>query len=222
MPTRFALTATMALLLGLALLVAAGSPLAALTGFTAAAASAADPDLQLVACSSGLTLPVHLTNMAPSVWYDGACTGVANAATSGTRMSYNFHVKAGSPTESVTGMFDLIYVRVRAQGLGDPHGWPVVYEGRLWDLLVGPAQLDPGAAHYYFFEFQLHESMGNPYQGATATCDLLFEATAVNGPSSDDNGDGDGGEITALSTGPAGEPLLFLLPVTGAETPQGQ
>ncbi len=205
-------------LLVLLLFLGPAIPIAALTGFTAApaySAAASGPDLQLTCCSAGLCLPVDLRDMAPGVWYDGACAGVANAAGSGARMSYTFHVVGGSPWESAAGFFDLLHARVHTGSGGDPHSWPLVYEGRLWDLLVGPAacELDPGAAHYYFFEFRVHDSAGNLYQGAQARCDLIFEATALAGPGGGDNGP------TAGAPAPVAEPVLYLLPVTGSPAP---
>lgn len=133
--------------------------------------------------------PRVLTNMAPGVWTAPVEYQVYNLANS---LPVKYKFSDNKVSESVTGYYDMINVRVRHTFAGTPNpaGWPVVYSGPLKDLAIDSTAtggiisttLGTNITHVFYLEYQLDSSTGNAFQGATATADLVFDATQVNNP----------------------------------------
>ena len=137
------------------------------------------------ACST----PQSFTNMAPGVWTAPCEYQIYNQAHS---LPVKYRVSDNKVSESVAGYYNKINVRVLHSHAvtGMPAGWPTIWQGQLKNLMVDstttPGVISPtlgtNITHVYFLQFQLDPSTGNAYQGATATADLVFDATQIDNP----------------------------------------
>ncbi len=123
---------------------------------------------------------IDIPNLMPGVWTDPIKLEIFNKSDS-YPVKYKFNSQ--DPTETITGLYWKINVRVRHTfaGTANPEAWPVVYDGMLKDLQVFSSSsisevLNPNNTHVYYFEFQLDPTAGNTYQNGSATFDLYVNA----------------------------------------------
>jgi predicted ribosomally synthesized peptide with SipW-like signal peptide len=85
--------------------------------------------------------------------------------------------------ESTKGFFDKIHIAVFKKGEND---WEQYYKGLLKDLHIGPDQcsamgkMDVGEGHSWKTMIMVDPSVGNEYQGAKTTFNLVFNSTQSN------------------------------------------
>jgi len=138
----------------------------------------------------GGSLPVTLTGVNPGEWTGPHQVEVYNTSLSTTPIKYRFYDE--KLTESVANLYNKLNVRVRHTHAGTPNpaAWPVVYEGKLKDLMVN-SETTPGIisstlginiTHVYQLEFQLDSTAGNEFQNQTAEFNLVFDATQPANP----------------------------------------
>ncbi len=139
---------------------------------------------------SGTTLPISVANMEPGVWYGPYTIAIYNQNTPLSTMpcKYRFYDAMGS--ESVAGFYDKLRVEVY-HSFAPPggFGWGTPkWTGALKDLYIDSptyaisASLGVNITHVYQLKFKVDESAGNVFQGASATFDLVFDATQVTNP----------------------------------------
>lgn len=135
---------------------------------------------------AGLTL----TNLLPGVFTPQYVIDAYNTALSTTPVKYRITDLVG--TESITGLYDQVWVRVRHTHCGTPlpATWPVVYEGLLKNLEI-TSTATPGIisttlginiTHCFFFDFALVTTAGNTFQNQTTAFQLVFDATQPQNP----------------------------------------
>lgn len=141
----------------------------------------------------GSTLPITLSDLEPGAWADPISLGVYNQNTPLSTMAVKYRFYDAGGSGSVAGFYGKINVRAAHTFAGTPGNWCespslVKYEGPLKDLLVeSPTDaISPSLAvnntHVWQLCFQVDSSAGNTFQGASATFDLVFDATQVDNP----------------------------------------
>ena len=138
-------------------------------------------------------LPANKTfsigNMAPGVWSAPERLDIYN---SGSTIPVKYRLSAAANSESVGGFSDKIIVRVRHTyaGTANEGSWPIVYQGKLKDLVVDStatagiisSSLGVNITHCFVWEFKVDESAGNIYQNANAQFTVNFDAAQTNNP----------------------------------------
>jgi predicted ribosomally synthesized peptide with SipW-like signal peptide len=113
-----------------------------------------------------------------------------NTPVSTVPIKYRFYDRFG--TESVSGLYNKMNVIVRHTfaGTSNPEAWPIVYQGKLKNMVVDSTStpgviastLGVNITHVYYLQFQLDSSAGNQYQNANATFDIVADATQSTNP----------------------------------------
>jgi predicted ribosomally synthesized peptide with SipW-like signal peptide len=139
-------------------------------------------------------LPIELENIAPGEWYGPYEIHVYNQNTPVSTMPVKYRFYDANSTETVGGFYDLMRVKVDHSHAGPNNcvGWPTVFgpqplgaldvRSPAHSIAAPSGELGVNITHVYCLYFKLHESAGNPYQGASATFDLVFDATQINNP----------------------------------------
>ena len=137
----------------------------------------------------GTTLPLTLGPAEPGVWSEQYQVNVYNRMASTMKAKYK--ITAAKESQTASGFWSLINVRVRHTfaGTPDPANWPIIYEGALKDMeinsltdVIGDGGIDININHVFYYEFQLDPSAGDTYQGASCTFDLVLYATQFSNP----------------------------------------
>jgi hypothetical protein len=137
------------------------------------------------------TAGITLSNMLPGVWSSLYSIDVFNTSASTTPVKYR--ITDAFTSQSIGGLYSLMNVQVHHYFCGTtdpaPADWPIVYgPGLLQDLDLNSIDnaisdtLGINHSHCYFFEFQLDDSAGNPFQDQTVAFDLIFDATQPQNP----------------------------------------
>jgi|FLYL01.1.fsa_nt_gi predicted ribosomally synthesized peptide with SipW-like signal peptide len=134
---------------------------------------------------------VTINNLMPSAtkWTDPLLLNVYNTSNSTDEVKYRITDRKDPSTPS--GFYNKLNVRVGHTHAGTPGNWCqdyVAWEGALRDLSVNSIDhaivhyLPVNTTHVYWLCFQLDESAGNVFQGASATFSIVVDATQPENP----------------------------------------
>lgn len=139
----------------------------------------------------GSTHPFTVSNLMPGDWTTNYNLGVYN---SGSTVPVKYRITSDFVSDTAGGFYNLIQVRAGHTFAGTPGNWCqegsglIKYDGPLYLLDVN--SIDDGISdtlglnitHVWQFCFGLDESTTNVYQGASATFDIVVDATQEDNP----------------------------------------